>query len=195
MTPLKALKEHAEMFHKLNLVMAELNKCAKRDPRFDMSTMTETELNQVLESNISNKEKKWTILSQLGYLRINLFYEYYTRIQFSEENEKLNEAVELMNSYLTLIMPFILERLRHQLINKLASFFSRNYSHEAAANLNEWKTRYYAWRKTEEPTDQRTDTKSRKEEYSKLKQNFFTLYHVSFSAKNFPPVVLEEFVH
>ena len=69
--------------------------------------MNESWLNQVLKSNIKLKEKKRLLLTQMGYLRINIFQEYYERVKLSQEKNQLNEAVELMNRHAEIASIFI----------------------------------------------------------------------------------------
>ena len=83
----KNLKELEEIFQVLKLKFKELNKDAVRDKKCDLPMMNENWLNQVLKSGIKLKEKKRLLLTQMGYLRINIFTEYYERVKLLREKK------------------------------------------------------------------------------------------------------------
>jgi len=127
--------------------------------------------------------------TQIGYLRINLFQEYYERIQAAQEKQQLNHAVQLMNEYIeTIAMPYIQQRLNQNIFAKISSLFSTSTLPDTKQTLNEWQTLYNTWnknQKTQTPNNQTTKT------FDQAKRTFITLYTLSFSPDNFPPVAVE----
>jgi hypothetical protein len=105
-------------------------------------------------------------------------------LQNVEGNTEFDKAVELMNNYIeNIAVPFIPKR-QSKFRKRLNAWFSDDTNPDPAKYLREWRTHYEAWTKhTEAMSDQQ-----RGEEFAQLKTNFFTVYTLSFSASNFPPV-------
>ena len=57
--------------------------------------MPKDELEQTLRSKAKNQYKRRLLLTQIGYVRINLFSEYYARLRHAERNKEFEEAVKL----------------------------------------------------------------------------------------------------
>jgi len=148
--------------------------------------MNESWLNQVLKSNIKLKEKKRLLLTQMGYLRINIFQEYYERVKLSQEKNQLNEAVELMNRHAEIASMFISTKKQSAPIKRLKKLLSIR-SIEPLEYLQKWRTAYDAWFK-QKPSQQPIDEKKRMEEFDQLRMAFLELYTFSFSVENFPPL-------
>jgi hypothetical protein len=71
------------------------------------------QLERNLKGTSGVKEKMNLLFSQVGYLRINIFYEVYARLQLAEENRDFDKALQLMNEYIeTVVTPFILRRMQ-----------------------------------------------------------------------------------
>ena len=106
-------------------------------------------------------------------------------MQQAERNKELKDAVKLMNNYVeTIAAPFIPAKRQSKFRKRLDAWFSDDEKPDPAKYLREWRTRYEAWTKhAEDMSDQQ-----REEEFAKLKTTFFTVYTLSFSASNFPPV-------
>lgn len=185
----EALQQFKAAFLELKSKLDKLDQDAVRDRKFDFEVLSQDELNQKLRKG-TQYEKKQLLLTQVGYLRINLFQEYYERIQVAQESRDLDSAIQLMNQYIqTIAMPFIQERLHPSLITRISNLFSTSTLPDAAQTLREWQTRYEAWnayRKTRTVGDQETT-----EEFDKMKKTFITIYTLSFSPNNFPPVAVE----
>jgi hypothetical protein len=147
--------------------------------------MPKEELKQILKSKTKTQKKRKLLLTQIGYLRINLFSEYYERLQRAEKNKEFDKAVKLMNKYIeTIALPFIPTKEQSALTKRLEAWFADDETPDPAKYLREWKTRYEKWLKhTEVMPNQKTE-----KEFTQLKTTFFTLYTLSFSAHNFPPV-------
>ncbi len=148
----------------------------------------QNELNQILKSKIKPKKKRQLLLTQIGYLRINLFGEYYEQIQHAQKNNELNKAVKLMNTYAEIATPFISTRKQPALIKRIKELLSRRRFPEPVELIQKWKTGYEAWFKQNEFNHSQMDDKKRMEEFDQLKNAFFTLYTYSFSVDNFPPL-------
>jgi len=92
----------------------------------------------------------------VGYSRINLFQEYYERIQTAQETEDLEKGVNLMDQYIqTIALSYIQERLHPSVLTRIANLFSARTLPDAAETLKEWETRYKAWNRRQENKDTR----------------------------------------
>jgi hypothetical protein len=168
------------------LKLTELNKDAVRDKKCDLPMMNEGWLNQALKSDIKLKEKKRLLLTQMGYLRINIFTEYYERITLLREKKQLNEAAELMNRHAEIASMFISTKKQPEPIKRLKKLLSiRNI--EPIEYLQKWRTAYEAWFK-QKPSQQPIDVRKQMEEFDQLRMAFLELYTFSFSVDNFPPL-------
>lgn len=171
-------------------MLQEFNKSALRDIKFDLDTMTTEQLNLELQKSSRDREKRELLLTEIGHLRINLFQEYYERIQLFQQNKELNKAVKFMNEYIEKIaLPFVQERLNQSLINRITHWLSADSTPDAGKVLQEWNTKYETWFR-EQQSNQK-DEQKRTEQFNDLKKIFFTLYTISFSFENFPPVATE----
>ena len=147
--------------------------------------VTENWLYQTLRSDIKLKEKKQLLLTQMGYLRINIFMEYFERVNLLREKNQLNQAVELMNKHAEIASIFISAKKQPALIKRLKNMLSiRNI--EPIEYLQQWQTVYEAWLK--QGATQQFDEKKRMEKFDALKMAFLELYTFSFSVDNFPPL-------
>jgi hypothetical protein len=146
--------------------------------------MNEKWLNQVLKSDIKLKEKKKLLLTQMGYLRMNIFNEYFERVNILREKNQLNKAVELMNEHAEIARIFIPTKKQPVLITQLKKLLSIR-STEPIEYLQKWQTSYEEWHK-HMSTQQTTDEKEQMEEFDQIKMAFLELYTFSFSTDNFP---------
>jgi hypothetical protein len=147
--------------------------------------VNENWLNQALKSNITLKEKKQLLLTQIGYLRINIFTEYFERVNLLRERKQLNKAVELMNKHAEIAQIFISTKKQSALIKRLKGLVStRNI--EPMKYLQQWQIAHEAWLKHE--SSQQIDEEKRIKEFDQLKMTFLELYTFSFSVDNFPPL-------
>jgi len=162
-----------------------LNEEAVRDKKWDLPMMNENWLNQVLKSDIKLKEKKRLLLTQMGYLRINIFTEYYERMKLLREKNQLNKAAELMNRHAEIASIFISTKKQAATIKRLKKLLAIR-STEPTEYLQKWRTAYEAWLK--QKPSQPIDEKKRIEEFDQLRMAFFELYTFSFSVDNFPPL-------
>ncbi len=144
-------------------------------------------MDQVLNSKIKLKKKKQLLLTQIGYLRINLFSEYYERIQYAQKNNELDNAVKLMNECAEIIaIPFVSTKKQSAWLRRVKELLPVANAPEPIEHVEKWKTGYEAWFKHDEKIPQRTDDKKRIEEFNQLKMAFITVYTFSFSVDNFP---------
>ena len=180
-----SLKGMEKTFQELKSRLDEIDLEAIRNRKQDFPVMPVDELEQILRSKAKTQYKRRLLLTQIGYVRINLFSEYYERLQHAERNKEFEEAVKLMNNYVeTIAAPFIPAKRQSKFRKRLNAWFSDDENPDPAKYLREWRTHYEAWTKhTEAMSDQQ-----RGEEFAQLKTTFFTVYTLSFSANNFPPV-------
>jgi hypothetical protein len=158
------------------------------DMKYEYAIMPQNELNWILKSEISPRKKRQLLLTQIGYLRINIFDECYEQIKRAQGDE-LDEAVKLMNKCAeTIAIPFISMKKNQSLTKRLGMLFSRKRDLEPTELIQKWKTSYEAWLKQKESPHPQRDNNKRMEEFGKLKTAFFTLYTHSFSVNNFPPL-------
>jgi len=148
--------------------------------------MNENWLRQILKGDLKLKEKKRLLLTQIGYLRINIFTEYLERVNLLREKEQLEKAVELMNRYAEIASIFISTKKQPTIIKRLKELLSKQKI-EPIEYLQKWRSGYDAWFK-QKPSNQTVDKKKRMEEFDQLKMLFIDLYTFSFSADNFPPL-------
>jgi hypothetical protein len=176
-------------FREYETIQEKLDKNAARDKKYDLSVMSHEELDKILEGNIGNWEKRRILLTQIGFLRIDIFHECYKRIQLAETRNELDEAVKIMIDYIELVaMRFIQERLHPSLIDRIGNFFSRPKLPDTSKTLEEWKNLLSTWSKHKiAANDQEYKTRV----YAKIKEIFITLDMLSFSLKNFPPLATE----
>jgi hypothetical protein len=176
-------------FTELKSKLDTLNQTAVRDRKLDFKILTQNELNQKL-LNGTQHENKQLVLTQTGYLRINLFQEYYERIQAAQANQDLNKAVQLMNQYIsTIALPFIQERIHPSILTRIANIFSTSTLPDAQQTLKEWQTYYETWNKQKKVKTNNNHKAT--QEFDRIKTLFITLYTLSFSPSNFPPVAVE----
>ena len=182
----KTLTDLEDIFQSLKSKLRELNEDAVRDRKYDSPMINENWLNQVLKSDLSLKEKKQLLLTQIGYLRINIFTEYLERVNRLREKKQLNEAAELMDEHAEIASIFIPTKKQPVLIKRIKQLFSmRNI--EPVEYLQKWRTAYKAWY-GQRFSQQLIDEKKQMEEFDKLKMAFLELYTFSFSVDNFPPL-------
>jgi hypothetical protein len=133
------------------------------------------------------KKKTQLLLTQIGYLRINLFSEYYERIQCAQKNNELDKAVNLMNECIEIIaIPFVPTKKQSPWVKRAAALFSTGKVTEPIEHVENWKASYSAWFKQNEQNSNQTDDKKQTEEFNQLKMSFITVYTFSFSVDNFP---------
>ena len=133
------------------------------------------------------KKKEQLLLTQIGYLRINLFSEYYERIQSSQKSNELDKAVKLMNECAEIIaIPFVPAKKQSTWVKRAAALFSKGKATEPMEHVENWKAGYEAWFEKDEQSPNKTNDKKRKEEFNQLKMAFITVYTFSFSVDNFP---------
>jgi hypothetical protein len=142
-------------------------------------------LKKTLKSNITQREKKKLLLTQIGYLRINIFTEYFERVNLLREKEQLDQAIELMNQHAEIASIFISKKSQSPFIKRLKKLFSIR-STEPLYYLEQWRTFHERWLKQKNSNE--FDGEKRMEEFEKLKMAFLELYTFSFSIDNFPPL-------
>ena len=132
-------------FREFETIIGKLNENAVRDRKYDLSVMTNDELDKILESKIRRSEKTRILLTQIGFLRINIFNEYYNEVQLAETKNELDDAVKTMNSHIEQVaMRFIRERLHPSLIDRIINRFSvdcksKDQSRVPSRLLLDWK--------------------------------------------------------
>jgi hypothetical protein len=184
MTAKEYLKFLEQRYDELKAKLEILDKDVVRERKFDFEVMGNVQLEKYIESNSDSKEKIKSLLSQIGYLRINIFYECYARIQASEKISEFDSVLQLMNEYIEQIaLPFLLPKLKQSWLSRLSGKPS-----EAALSLQSWRSGYKYWLERENSLTQKPMIKKKAEDFTELKQTFITLYSLSFSCVNFPPV-------
>jgi len=166
--------------------LSELDKNAKRDKNLDYKLRSKSELTALLNSNIPLKDKKTLLLSEIGYVRINLFMEYNARISLLEQNNQMDDAVELMNEYVTNVaIPFIPNKASPDMVNRIKDAFHMNRQLEPHEWISDWKRKYTSW--IEGQRISQMNEGFQLSDYEQLKITYRMLYAVSFSSENFPP--------
>ncbi|MEM2969138.1 MAG: hypothetical protein QXJ76_07560 [Candidatus Bathyarchaeia archaeon] len=163
-----------------------LSKDAVRNKQFDFPVINENWLRQFLKGNAKLEEKKRFLLTQIGYLRINLFTEYYERAKLLSEENRLSEAVELMNQYAAIARMFISVKKQSSLLKHFKKLFSIR-AIEPFVYLKKWEAAYDSWIK-QKTSQQQIDDKKRMEDFEQLRMAFLELYTFSFAVDNFPPL-------
>lgn len=179
----KTLRELKEIYKSLNSILKELNKDYIRNKKYDFQLMDENRLNQLLRSHVKLEEKKRILLTQIGYLRVNIFTEYLERVNLLQEKKQLNQAADLMNKYAEIASIFILTKEQPTIAMQLRRLFSKQRS-DPIEYLQRWQTHYESWSKQKKET---IDEK-RMADFQQLKRAFIELYTFSFSIENFPPL-------
>ena len=178
-----------KIFLKLEKKLNEMDKNAVRNQKYDFSMVNYNELLKELNAQKNLYQKKRVLLTRIGHLRINLFYEFYERIQLAQNNNELDKAINLMNEYTEQVaMPFLEQQLHPSLFERLIAKFSTDKAAEISKTLNEWNTLRSKWLQQTTNTQQ-----NRLEQYNALKKTFIGLYHISFSVKNYPPVATDTY--
>ena len=179
----KTLRELEEIYKSLNSILKELNKDYIRNKKYDFQLMDENRLNQLLRSHVKLEEKKRILLTQIGYLRVNIFTEYLERVNLLQEKKQLNQAADLMNKYAEIASIFILTKEQPTIAMQLRRLFSKQRS-DPIEYLQKWQTHYESWSKqNKEPIDEK-----RMADFQQLKRAYIELYTFSFSIENFPPL-------
>jgi len=182
----KSVKELERILRYLKSRLAQYDEDAKRDKEKDYKIMPQSELKHILHSGIRPQDKKTLLLSQIGLLRINLFMEFYERIQILEQNSQLDEAVDLMNDYASNIaIPFIPKKKTPSLVGRFMDLFAKERRLEPFEYVQEWKSKYQSWIEGERKVPMIPQL--RRKEFSQLRFIYNMLYAVSFSDENFPP--------
>lgn len=181
------MKGLEKTFQGLYSKLEEIDQNAIRDKKLDFTVISQNELNQLLNSKLKLKKKKQLLLTQIGYLRINLFSEYYERIQCAQRNNELDKAVKLMDECAEIIsIPFVSTKKQSAWFKRVKALLPIDNAPEPIEHVKKWKTGYEAWVKHDQKPPQRTDNKKRLEEFNQLKMAFITVYTFSFSVENFP---------
>jgi hypothetical protein len=181
-----SIEEITSIYHRLNSELEELNKNANRDVKLDLPKMNEKWLKKTMKGHLNLKEKKKLLLTQIGYLRMNIFTEYYERVKLARQNNELDKGVEFMNEHAKIAKLFIYPKEQSHLVKRLKKMLAiKNI--DPNEYLTNWKNLYQEWQQKEKISTQ-TDNRQRLEKFEKLRMAFLELYTFSFSADNFPPL-------
>ncbi len=185
----KSLRELETIFQQLNAKLEKINQNAIRDKKYDFEVMPWRDLEQVLRSENKLKEKTQLLLTQIGYLRINLFTECYEQVQRAQTNNELDKTVNLMDRYAEeIVIPFVPTKKQPAISKRLKELLTKKTQPEPTECIQKWRTAHETWLKQIKPTNPPTNNENRTEEYNQLKMAFMTLYTFSFSADDFPPL-------
>jgi hypothetical protein len=150
--------------------------------------LPQDKLYAILKSGNTRKKRK-LLLTQIGYLRINIFGECYEQIQQAQEKKDFDQAVKLMGTYAEKVaIPYISTKKQPEVRKRLKKLFSTISPLEPSDYIQKWKNDYEAWFRTKETEEANNDGKKRMENFDSLKKTFFMLYTVSFSVEDFPPL-------
>lgn len=184
----KSLTELGQIFQFLKTKLEEFDDCAIRDKKSDYSLLPENKLNFVLKSNIKQVDKKRVLLTQIGYVRINLFMEYLERMMTLANNKDYDRAVQLMNDYSANVsIPFISPARQPSLIDRFVALFSPQRTLAPSEHIRKWRTDYESWVRKRAAKHIRCSAVERSEDFINLQVTFNMLYNLSFSDDNFPP--------
>lgn len=185
----KSLEELEETFRELKSQLDEINRSSVQEKKYEYGVMSQNELTQILKSKTKHKKKQQLLLTQIGYLRINIFNEYYEQIKHAQENKELVKAFKLMKKCAELVaLPFFSIKKQPSLAWRLRVRISTKRKPEPAELIQKWKTVQEAWLRKNELAHPQPNDKKRLDEFNELKMAFFALYTYSFSVDNFPPL-------
>jgi len=165
-----------------------MDRTAVRDKRGDFRVVPLDKLKETIQSTSSTRRKAQLLLTEIGYLRCNLFAEYYERIKRFEGKNELNRAAELMQEYSEIAIPFVSTKKQRVSSWRIKGLLLRKNQHEEPDRIRDWKDRYKAWSFKTGSIDFPTNNLVRIEEFTRLQNAFLTLYTYSFSVDNFPPL-------
>lgn len=97
----KSISSLFDVLSNFKVEINELNKNSIRNKKFDYELMDDEEVKFVINSEIPSQQKRNLLLSQIGLARINIFSEVNARIRSFEKKEKFEDAINLMNDYIT----------------------------------------------------------------------------------------------
>jgi len=151
--------------------------------------MHRSEVSAILESNEKPQKKLQLLLTQIGYLRINLFGKYYEQIQLSQKNNELERAVSMMNNYAeTLAIPFISTEEPIE-TRRFSQFLSHtNPLTSNSEQIRKWKNTHEEWLRQNQNVTEHSIAEKRLAQFEELKREFIALYTISFSVDDFPPL-------
>ena len=185
----KSIEELEEIFLDLDSKLEETNRQGANDKKYDYMMIAKNEVHQILESQEKRRKKKFLLLTQIGYLRINLFGKYYEQIQLAQNNNELEKAVSLMHTFAeTLAIPFISTESKPSWSKKFKSLFSGKEPVDPIKQIGNWESSYDEWAKWKQSASSQTDRDARISQFEELKKEFITLYTISFSVDDFPPL-------
>ncbi len=160
-----------------------MNEQAIRDRKYDLSVMSQKEVDEFLQRKVSFSERRRLLLIQIGRLRINLFSEYYEQIKCAQSQNDLNKALELMNAYAEIAIPFIPIKKPYGITRKLREWYYEKKIVYPEEFIKQWRTQYGLWLQ-----QNYVDEKQRNEKFEELRVIFYSLYTYSFSETNYPPL-------
>lgn len=180
------LKELENTHSRLLSHLEKIDQNAIRDKKGDYKLKPKNEISQIMQSQIKDRKKLQLINTEIGYIRCNLFSEYYERIKLAEEKNELKKAANLMNEYAKIAIPFVTPK-KPPLSQRIMSHLGRNHP-KSPDHVQNWKETYESWLKTQETTEVSLNAQNSAKEFAPLKIAFFKLYTYSFSINNFPPL-------
>ncbi len=145
--------------------------------------MSQKEVDEFLQRKVSFSEKRRLLLIQIGRLRINLFSEYYEQIKYAQSQNDLNKALELMDAYAEIAIPFIPIKKPYGVTRKLREWYYEKKIVYPEEFIKQWRTQYELWLQ-----QSCKDEKQCKERFEELRVIFYSLYTYSFSEANYPPL-------
>ncbi len=178
-----SLKELTETFQDLKQKYDKIDEQSIRDKKYDLPVMNQKEVDEFLQRKISSSEKRKFLLIQIGRLRINLFSEYYEQIKLAQSKNDLDKALELMNAYAEIAIPFIPIKKPYGVTRQIREWYYEKRIVYPEEFIKQWHTKYESW--LQQP---RMDEKERKERFEELRVTFYSLYTYSFSEENYPPL-------
>jgi hypothetical protein len=183
------LEELEKTFRELKSQLDEINRDSVREKKYEYGVMSQNELTQILKSKTTLKKKQQLLLTQIGYLRINIFNEYYEQIKYAQENEELDKAAKLMKKCAELVaLPFFLVKKQPSLAWRLRVLISPKKKPDPAELVQKWEAVQEAWVRKDEGTHLQANDKKRLDAFNEMKMAFIALYTYSFSLDNFPPL-------
>jgi hypothetical protein len=182
-----SIEEITSIYQRLNSELEELNKNAIRDVKLDLPEMNEKWLEKTMKGTLNLKGKKKLLLTQIGYLRMNIFNEYYERVKLAKQNNELDKGVELMNEHAKIAKLFIHPKEQSHLVKRLKEMLGIK-DIDRNEYLTKWKNLYETWQQEKKHSSMLTDDSHRLAEFEKLRMAFLELYTFSFSVDNYPPL-------
>ena len=144
--------------------------------------MSESDIDELLNSDMSDEKKKDWILTELGYVRIYLRSVVDFHRREYEANNRLDESVRIMDEYVDIVKRTMGEKDKPRLINRIKDTMGIKRYDELIDYVLKWDALLEKWNESHMHINQF----SRQKRYDELEYLYNMIYNLSFSSANFP---------